>query len=533
MDACRLPVTKRIGGMTRHTLLLALVLIYTAGFRLLVLDRPFFDDVEGHGAFFGVLARNYLRFEWARTHGVPALTAGQGPDAAIVFYPDHPPLVPMMIAASYRVFGIGDWQTRLPTAIATIAAVALLYLLLTCFGSRRAALIAAALFAAMPMTLYFGGQPEVVGMPLGLFILLSTLGYLHFHEHPGHRTSVPLIVAFTLAGLSDWPAFIIVPVFLVHFLATQPRREWRWILPFAGTACALFASLYIYIALATHAPWDWMVPLFLKHSTSRADAPFTVREWLATALVYNRARHTAPLLFVAGIWLIARAPRVRLQQPGATIARILIAWGILHVLIGRHGVYEHEWWWWPLTPGLAVSAALMIDAILSAVERRRSARDVNAGAALVVGCFALWTGFATFRELYPDRRTDAFTTVELGQAIQAAAPNPNDVVLFVGGDVNPQVWFYGDRLLRLNVWSVDDFKRRLFDDTAEITYGYAQPCKGPGAGLVFPRIWDDDFGDLRVYLQQRYPLAPLPAALADKFEVFDLRRITARSARRR
>jgi hypothetical protein len=186
-------------------------------------------------------------------------------------------------------------------------------------------------------------------------------------------------------------------------------------------------------------------------------------------------------------------------------------------------VYEHEWWWWPLTPGLAVCAALTVDAMLSAIERRMSTRAANAFAALAVGCFAVWTGFATFKELYPDRRANAFTTVELGRAIQAAAPNPNDVVLFVGGDVNPQVWFYGDRLLRLNVWSVDDFERRLHDDTAEITYGYAQPCKSPGAGLVFPLIWDRDFGDLRAYLRQRYPLVPLPTALADKFEVFDLR----------
>jgi hypothetical protein len=509
--------------MTRHTLLLALVLVYAAGFRLLVLDRPFHDDVEGHGAFFGILARNYLRFDWARTRGVPLLTAGQGPDAAIVFYPDHPPLVPLLIAASYRLFGVGEWQTRLPTAIATVAAVAMLYLLLTRFGSRRAALIAAALFAATPMTLYFGGQPEVVGMPLGLFILLSTLAYLHFHRQPGLPTFVPLVAAFTLAGLSDWPAFLIVPVFLAHFLSTRPRRDWAWMLAFACHSCALFVALYIYIALAASLPWDWMVPLFLKHSTSRVDAPLTARAWFATAAAYNRARHTLPLLAAAAIWLIAWAPRIHLPQRGARVARILIAWGILHVLVGRHGVFEHEWWWWPLTPGLAVSAALLIDAILTAVERRAPAHAANAGAALVIGSFALWTGVATFKELYPDRRREAFTTVEVGQAIQAAAPNPNDVVLIVGGDLIPQDWFYGDRLLRLNVWSIDDFKRRLNDDSAEITYGYTQPCNRAGAGLVFPMVWDHDFGDLRVYLERRYPSVAVAPGLAGKFEVFDLR----------
>ena len=48
-----------------------------------------------------------------------------------------------------------------------------LYRLVQGQGSSRAALIAAALFAAMPMTLYYGGLPEVVGMPLVLFALIS------------------------------------------------------------------------------------------------------------------------------------------------------------------------------------------------------------------------------------------------------------------------------------------------------------------------------------------------------------------------
>ena len=350
-----------MAGLSRHRLLLAALLIYAAAFRLLVIDRPFHYDTEGHGSFFGVLARNYLRFGWSQTHGIPVLSAGQGPDTPIVLYPDHPPLVPLLITPVYALFGVGEWQTRLPTSIATLAAIYVLYLLLKRHATPRIALIAAALYAAAPMSLYFGGLPEVVGMPLVLFVLLSTLCYLNFHERPGLPTFVPLVMAFALAGLSDWPAFIIVPVFLVHFLVTRPRREWRWILAFGCMSCALFAALYVYIALATKAPWDWMVPLFLKHSTSRADSPLTVRGWVATAVAYNRARHTLPLLVASGVWVITRGFPRRRSQPGATAARLLIAWGLLHVLIGRHGVYEHEWWWSPLTPGIAISAALVID----------------------------------------------------------------------------------------------------------------------------------------------------------------------------
>lgn len=157
--------------MSRHTLVLGVIVLYAVGFRLFALDRPFQYDAEGSGCLYGILARNYLRFDLTETHGMPVLTVGHIPDAPIVFYPDHPPLIPLLIVPLYALFGVGEWQTRLPISIATVASVYVLYLLLVRVATRRIALIAAALFAAMPMTLYFGGFPEVVGMPLILFIL--------------------------------------------------------------------------------------------------------------------------------------------------------------------------------------------------------------------------------------------------------------------------------------------------------------------------------------------------------------------------
>jgi hypothetical protein len=323
--------------------------------------------------------------------------------------------------------------------------------------------------------------------------------------------------------VSDWPAFIIVPVFLAHFLATRPYRQWPWIFAFCCTACALFATLYIYIALATNSPWNWMVPLITKHSAIGGKAPFTLSQWFATAMVDNRARHTLPLLVGSGLWLITLGPRIRLSQPGATVARILIAWGILHVSIGRVGVYTDEVWWSPLTPGLAVSAALLVDSILRAADGRQFSHVANSVAALLIVLFASWTGLTTFKELYPRKLDDPFTTVELGQAVRAAAPNPNDLALLVGGDPSPQWWFYGDRPLRINVWTVEDLERRLRADSADITYGYWQSWNAAGAGIVFPSTWHHDFGHFRAYLQQHYPTVPLPTPLAAKFEVFDLR----------
>ena len=509
--------------VSRHGLILALVLLYTAGFRLIVLDRPFDYDAEGASASqYGILARNYLRFDWIHTRGMPVLTVGQHATAPVVLYPDHPPLIPLLIAPFYAGFGVGEWQTRLPISLMMIAAVYVLYRLLALAASRRAGVVAAAVFAASPMALYFGGMPDVIGTPLILFILLSVLGYLRFHREPRLSTFVAFFMAFVLASLCDWPAYVIAPVFLAHFVATRPHGEWAWILAFGGAACALFAAVYVYITLATHSSWTWMLPLFARHS-SLGGVPFTPMQWLGTAFALNRMLHTPVLMLACGLWLVMFAFRFRGPQAGATVARLLLAWGAMCIMIGTTAAYNHQFVWIFLTPGIAVSTALLIDWLFRVTEQYRIGPITGMGVALGVAMFASWTASTTFNRLYPTIPAAPFTPMEMGQAIQAAAPDPGDVALVVGGDGGPgsQLWFYGDRALRVNVWTVVGVEERLRQNWVDLIYNFnVQPWDATAAGIVFPRWWDECCGDVRVYLEGRYPRVELPPALSEKFAVF-------------
>lgn len=70
--------------MNRHTLLLAVVLLYAAAFRFIALNRPFEYDLEAaSNCQYGVLARNYLRFDLGQTQGIPVLTVSHLPNAPI------------------------------------------------------------------------------------------------------------------------------------------------------------------------------------------------------------------------------------------------------------------------------------------------------------------------------------------------------------------------------------------------------------------------------------------------------------------
>ncbi len=515
--------------INRNSLLLALVLIYAAGFRLAALNRPFAFDAEGSGCLNGVLARNYLRYNWSQTHGVPVLSSGPAGTTSIVFYPDHPPMLPLLIVPFYAAFGVGAWQTRLPISILTVAAIFVLYRVLANAGAPRAGLAAATLFAATPMTLYFGGFPDVVGMPLVLFVLVTVLAYLEFHRTRRPGAFAGLVGAFALAALCDWPAYVIVPILMLHFVLNRPRREWAWMLALGGVVCALFVATYVYITLATHNSWTWMVPLFTRRSGIVGDNPFTVDQWLGRAFAFNLTYHTLPLLLAAGIWVATFAFRSPAAQPGATVARLLLGWAALYILIGSKALYTHEWGWLPLTPGLAAAAALLVDWTLRRADRFAYGTVTGWAVMVLLVGYAARGAFTTYGDLYAADPSQTYTPLEMGRALQAAAPGPRDVALVFGSEAPAQWWFYGDRALRTDIWTMDDVRRRLNDDTVDLMFHFdVQPWAAVATGFVFPRDSEHDFPALRGDLMRRYPLKPLPPDLAGRFEVFDLRNPLAR-----
>lgn len=118
-------------------------------------------------------------------------------------YYDHPPLGFWLIAGSYKLFGVGEWQTRLPSAILGLGALVLIYLVaLELFKNKNIGLAAATVLGTSVwyvirvrsgnldvififfylLTIFLGlrssRQPKLfpaVGISAGLLILSKTL----------------------------------------------------------------------------------------------------------------------------------------------------------------------------------------------------------------------------------------------------------------------------------------------------------------------------------------------------------------------
>ena len=443
----------------RKTHLLVAVLLFSAAWRVVAINRVFSFDVEATSSAYGVFARNYLQYGLVQTGAIPVITVGEpAAGTPVVYYPNHPPLVALLIAGVYAVLGVGQWQTRLPTSIATVLAVYCLYRLVRIDSSERAALFAAAFFAAMPMNLYFGGFPEVVDMPLILFAVLAVAAYLFISQSAwtlgGHKTVRGVFGRRTkrLARFHSRPCLL--SAFSCDTAINCLALVYRILL---GCVGALRLPLHLHRRGGrSELELDGDVTAGTNRVRNGGDVFW--REWLHVATQFNRDVHTFPMLMASATWLAITLVRPGFAGRGGVPARILLAWGVLHVLIGREGVFVHPWWWSPLTPGLAVSAALLTDGTVRAFERKTSGRFGGVFSAFAAIVFAVWTSTMTARKLFPREEQLPFTMPQLGNAIRLAAPNPSDLALLVWSNSEPPLWFYGNRALRANVWSIAELK---------------------------------------------------------------------------
>jgi 4-amino-4-deoxy-L-arabinose transferase-like glycosyltransferase len=509
-----LDLSERQPKQNHSPFLLYLILLFAATVRLLTLNHPFQRDPEGCGSFYGLLARNYLRWPLSITLGVPVQSLGVG-HGAPYFYPNHPGLLPMLIALVECLFGDGEWQTRLPTAIFTVACVWLVYALLVHRAGARAALLAAAFFAITPMVLLFGGQPDVINSQLVFFILLSIAAYLRFHENPSARSLLLLAAAFAPAGLTDWPAFHLVVVLGIHFVCTKPIRKWPWIIAFGFISLAVFMIPYGQ-GIAIKHDWRWMSTLVQRRTLSNvADSTgsFTFGDWIRNAIFgFAYHRHNGPILPLTVVWIFLAATQWR-KRPETKLIALVLAWAALHVLIGRQGVYVHEWWWWPLTPAAAMAAGVTLDAFWP------SARVWNASLIALLVAFAGWNYWHVDQEWrHPKQITNVndplnYSLAELGQAIRAAAPQ-NEAVMLGENDQSLALWYYADRPLTQNVWSGpkdpwdhNTLEEQLASHEADLPFaGTRQQWTGPVAAYILPRTYDSvNMKPMIDYLNARYP----------------------------
>jgi hypothetical protein len=425
-----------------------LTVLLLAGFLMTShLQVPFANSMHGHNnAWYGLAARNYGRYGVVALRGAMCLQAG-APVADPRLYLHHPPLVALLVRASFLAFGEGEWQTRIVPLVLSLVAVALWFaLLVEVFPARPlVATIGALLAASTPLWAYYATMAD----PQGAGVLCALAGALLFcarWQRTHARSDLLGAQAFLLFGyLCDWPTF----------LAAGLMALWLWRAGGSGRAAIAVLAPAALIGTALIA-WAMLyrgrgVPFGEAFASRALLAPGqSLGDALAAVGRHHLAGFCLPLA-LAG-WIGAAAATLALVRgrlaPREALLLVPLATGVIYVLAFLPGAAIHDYWQIYLAPGLALPVCLVLDLGLAHPRARRWALGLAVGA-VVIACVH---GYRVSRERWRDENVPELQMKDVGREV-AALTQPSERVATTL-DPNLPLLFYSDRHFLFGVASL-------------------------------------------------------------------------------
>lgn len=336
-----------------HLLWLLLILLIALGLGLLLLGSKSLWLDEAHSA---LLAEQSLARLWQR--------GGQRPET-------HPPLHSFILHAWARVAGTGETAVRLPSVLFSVLNVALIYWLGCRLSDRRVALLAAALLAVSPLSVWYAQEARMyIFMATAALLLALSLTW------DSWWAILPLTAASTYGLYMDYtypPLWVAVSgVWLwAWWRGARSRRHlavwaisavlaWITYLPWYANFVAilelmsdifLFEQVRLLFNLPFFGPGFYLVGLLALGA-----AAFVGAELLWRALQHARWRRWIVVLTVGGfvaLLVLFVVPRLfafkRVLLVGWPLVVLFVAWLLIHSARPRV---------WQALLGLSLAASL-------------------------------------------------------------------------------------------------------------------------------------------------------------------------------
>lgn len=355
----RLPGKKGVAlGLAALLAVSALILSYE-------LTEPWVGHHDFNGAFYSIAAKNHLTYGVGQTRFAIVLNADRVLDGHFSFYSHHPPLLSLLVATSFLVFGIHEWAARLVPIAFSLGSLFLVYVIGRDLRDSALGLLGAFLFSTTPMNAYFGRMVDGEAIA-NFFALAAVIAYVRWSRT--HRDFwMGLSVLLLVIGMAaDWPAYYLAALLPLHHLtAAGLKASNRRILAYPLSALAMLGIHLLHMSTisGTDAVLDLWHSLLHRMSSSATDfggtaVHFTPGEFFSLWMVRANLLFTLPVLLLSIImlWDLARG-RARDVFSDPHLPLTLLAFGLANLVVLPQGAYVHDFWAFYCTAPLALLAA--------------------------------------------------------------------------------------------------------------------------------------------------------------------------------
>jgi len=408
-------------------------------------DKPFWGIHDWNGARNSNIARNYLRYGLVETKLGQIENSGFTNHQNYVYYTHFPPVLTLLMAGSFRVFGVTEWAARLIPILSTCGVMVLIFLIGELIINWELGLVAALLSLATPLVLYFGKNP--VQEPLVVFfVLLSYFGFLNLSA--GKKYQSIFIGGMILAELTTWAGFFLIPALTIICLLRKDTQGVKKLVPFWILSVVLFVLYLFYVRLITGNFFGGGLYAALLQRSGIGEAGkvdnINMPAYLLRLRLWYSTLFTSTLSWLSILWLISKVVTKKVVDSDWQILTLGI-FGVTYSLIFINASYIHNYLVFYQLPFISLSAAIFIKDMVEKFSLSQYRRLLAGGLILMV-----FLERFEFIKALDQSSSDRFP-VEVGRFINHQT-KPDETVIVQSDPIfrytaENFLKFYGDRKL--------------------------------------------------------------------------------------
>ena len=427
--------------------------------------RPWVNFIDYNGAVWSQAAHNILRAGVLKTEGASSgFYFGALPIPPRGYYLHHPPLLHLLLAGIFHIFGEHEWAARLlPISCSIISGLFLWFLVRSCLGARSAA-FSLAVFACLPMELRYGQMVNFE--PLVLMLVLGGLVSLRLWKTSGKTAwKVAAMSAFMIGLWVDWAMYLFLIVLCGYWFYTrdsEAKRMARVLTVFGLISAAVY---FIRIRLIRPDAWDSLIHAFFcrmgsEHSGSGSSIHFTEAQWLSR-IADSLSTHFLPmglaLAVLGGLFMFRKRHQEEMRW---LIWTCLLVSAMDLIFVGgfQNDSYIHPYIAFYLVAPVSIASGVAFNEITSYIQKRHTATRFHLFAAIALLCILFHSGTAQadklrrqFLVLDFKRQEPSDLIPTLGAAIRKNFTPNTDVICNFLPVYGPQLGYYAQRNLLNNV----------------------------------------------------------------------------------
>ncbi|MDP2632583.1 MAG: glycosyltransferase family 39 protein [Candidatus Curtissbacteria bacterium] len=371
---------------------LFLILTFATIILSINLNKPFYGHHDWNAAWYSTFARNFVNYGFLTTKFGSVMSGGPTEPNDFTYFTHYPPMLPVLIGISFKIFGVHEWSARIIPLIFSLWTITMVYILGLRFFGKQVAILAAAISGVLPIVIYFGKMPVQEVLTIAP-VLLSVLFYFDFFKKPTTRNLFKLAASLIFSHLINWPGYYVTPLFFIHYILLAPTKNrlprpkgqgllflaqnslhirnkfsnffaqnrLRTAIIFPAISLCMFALHALHLAILTGNPLGGgMIDVLLfRLNLSEKPLDFTTFNFLKQQFFLIIAYFTKPIIFLSSITILWIISNVKKWKKSLQIQLFIIlgVFGILHNLIFRNMAFIHDYMIIYLWPFIALSSS--------------------------------------------------------------------------------------------------------------------------------------------------------------------------------